>query len=145
MSDLFKKTTMVRLPFDRKHSVPSKNYGIGGLVITYVLQGTKGAVQFQIGVGVYLPHLKDNGADGDAGRFSGYDVGYHSSKPMYEDQQPLTHDCEYVEGGKCYYDGSSLRAVDWTRELFSIRGEYIEPHLWKKLEQEYEDRFGDET
>lgn len=139
----FKKTTTVRLPFDRKHKEPSKNYGIGGLIITYVLQGPKGSVQFQLGVGVFLPHIEDFRPDGDCGRFSGYDVGYHSPKPMFEGQMPLTHECEYVEGGKCYYDGSSLRAVGWTKELFSIRGESIEPHLWAKLEEEYKERFGD--
>lgn len=70
---------------------------------------------------------------------SGTDVGYHSPVPMYEDQRSM--ECELIEGGKCYYDGSGLRADEWVKEIFSLRGKRPEELIWEKLEQEYKERF----
>jgi hypothetical protein len=137
----FKKVTQVRLPFDMRHAEDGKNYGIHGLDIWFILIGPKGAVQFAVTFPTYLPHVElyDRPDWTYQPKISGFDVGYHSPKPMYEDQAESA--CELLEGGKCYYDGSSLQADDWVKELFSTKGERIEPLLWAKLEQEYKDRF----
>lgn len=147
----FEKIQKVKLPFDMRSPEPNKNYGISGMRVWFILKGPKGATQFMFGVGVYLPHVeseyKANGTDlnsfHDIGVFSGWDVGYHALEPQY-DGHAANDDCDIL-GCKCYYDGSSLRASDKVKEFFSIRGEPIEPHIWKFLEDEYYARFGNEN
>ncbi len=142
----FKKITTVRLPFDRRHENSSKNYGIHGLDIWFILVGPKGAVQFAVTFPIYLPHVDAEYRTKFPGweerkKISGIDVGYHSPHPMYEGQTQMETECEYVEGGKCFYDGSTLATDPWIKQIFSVRGDAPEKLLWEKLEQEYKDRF----
>lgn len=143
------KVTNVRMPYDCRDPDPHKNYGIHGLDVWFMLNGPHGAVQFAVSFPIYLPHVeceKDwtetNRAYAEVhGREPrGFDVGYHSPKPMYEGQEPMP--CELLEGGECYYDGSTLQADKWTRDIFSIRGERPEKEIWRRLANEYSDRFG---
>ncbi len=131
----FEKITNVRMPFDLK----KKGYGIGGLSIWFILKGEKGAVQYQQYIGVYLPHLKKPNQLTEL--FDGHDVGYHSIRPMYEEQPSMS--CHLF--GECYYDGSSLRAGDWNKEILerASKGELMEDIIWSKLEEEYNYRFGE--
>ena len=130
--------TNVTAPFDMRHKDPSYNYGIGGLLVYWVLVGPKGATQFAVSFPAYLPHVMAEGNVSNT-EIMGYDVGYHANYPMYDGQTDM--DCSYTESGKCFYDGSSLRADQWVEEIFSIRGERPEVRIWDKLEQEYMDRF----
>ena len=67
----------------------------------------------------------------------GFDVGYHSPDPMYDDQEPMEN-CNVIEGD-CYYDGSSLRAVEWYNEfIFSGKDEEL---IWEKLERVWRGEF----
>lgn len=144
----FEKITHVRLPFDRRAPEPNKNYGIGGLDIWFILKGPRGAVQFAVNFPVNLPHIElEYPAKfpdwNERKHFMGIDVGYHAPKPQYEGQNDM--ECQHLEGGRCYYDGSSLRAQEWVDELFSTRGQCIEPLIWERLEQYYKERFGEDT
>ena len=144
MKTEFKKITHVNLPYNMTSEDASKNYGHSGLRITFVLEGPLGATQFMFSVPFYLQSTLDEWNKkyySPDTKVLGYDVGYHSPKPMYEDQKPMSGKCEHVEGGTCYYDGSGLRADDWVREIFSIKGEKLEDTIWKKLEEEYNYRF----
>ena len=136
----FERITKVRLPFDKRDPDPKKNYGIHGLDIWFILKGKKGAVQFGVTVNVYLPHVNTRPGRGDIGAFSGFDVGYHAMEPQFEGQTAMGN-CEICS--PCYCDGSSLRAAEWAKEVFSVRGENPEKLIWEKLESEYRDRFGD--
>ena len=134
--------------FDKRHTDPKKNYGIGACRITFVLKGAEGAVQFMIGTDWYPPVVQrerrqqrhDFDTRFDKIKPDGWDVGYHSPKPMYEGQTPMERSCELVAGGVCYYDGSGLRADDWV-EQFILGGT---PWLWPQLETEYRVRFLDD-
>ena len=55
----------------------------------------------------------------------------------------MDSECYLVEGGKCYYDGSCLRADEWAQEIFSVKNEPPENLVWKKLEEDYIERFGE--
>ena len=139
------KIINVRLPFDRRHEDDSKNYGIHGLDIWFILKGERGAVQFAVTFPVFLPHVaaelkwKDKPyLDGQ--KIRGFDVGYHAKAPQYEGQIAMDN-CDICN--PCYYDGSSLASDRWVEEIFSIRGEAPEKRLWEKLEQEYISRFGE--
>lgn len=142
----FEKITKVQLPYDRRDPDPKKDYGIHGFSIFYILKGPKGATQFYFSVHVFLPHVqKDLETKSSMDRYrertiSGYDVGYHALTPQYEGQSQM--DCELFPCGKCYYDGSSLRAEEWVDEIFSIRGERPDDEIWRRLENEYIERFG---
>lgn len=136
------KITNVRLPFDFRSNEPEKNFGIHGLDIWFILKGKKGAVQFLVNFGIYLPHVikEQPGLKSTFGEIMGCDVGYHALSPQYEGQTSMG--CEVLPGGQCFYDGSGLRAMDWVKEIFSIRGAHTEERIWEKLEKEYEVRFG---
>lgn len=134
----FEKKIDARLPFDRRHEDPSKNYGVHGLDIWFILKGPLGAVQYAVTFSVFLPSV-DISRFHDMNKIRGFDVGYHSPEPMYEGQTSM--DCTHLAGGKCYYDGSGLRADEWTDKIFSTIGKPPEDVLWKMLEEEYKDRF----
>src|SRR3954469_667919 len=108
----FERITQVRLPFDMRSDKPEENYGIHGLDIWFVLKGPNGAVQFMVNFGVYLPSVTHV----TPGEIHGFDVGYHAPTPQYEEQTEC--ECEHLPGGKCYYDGSGLRAEEWVRLIF---------------------------
>jgi len=55
--------------YDKRDPDPSKNYGIHGVTITFLLKGEKGAVQFVLYTNWHLPHV-DHEIFGDR-----YDVG----------------------------------------------------------------------
>jgi hypothetical protein len=123
---------------------PKKNYGIGGLRVWFLLKGERGAVQFCCGFGIYLPHLYLEYAVQHPGslkpEISGWDVGYHALEPQWEGQSSMGP-CDHFGGKPCYYDGSSLRADDWVKDIF-VGGKWPEEKLWAMLEAEYIDRFG---
>ncbi len=127
--------------FDLRRPQPSKDYGIGSVRIWFYVIGPKGAVQWQIGTDWYPPsaraHLKEMGWPSeydcrDAMRPKGWDLGYHAKEPQYEDQSPMTYECQVV-GGKCYYDGSGLNADLLIEGFISGGTEW----LWPQLEEYY--------
>jgi hypothetical protein len=131
------RITSFQPAFDKRNSDPAKSYGIGAMVCTMLLKGDAGAVQFVFSTGVYLPHVA---SELDRSGLSlgpmGYDVGYHSPKPMYDGQEPMHEQCEYT-GGVCYYDGSGLQAGKWLNVLIAEGSEKI----WSMLEQRYHELF----
>jgi hypothetical protein len=133
----FRKETRVKAPFDKRNDDPSKSYGIGSLLVWWILVGPKGAVQFNVSFPTYLPHVEPEITT--ERKIHGFDVGYHSSYPMYSDQPSM--ECEHTASGICFYDGSGSQARDWVDEIFSIKGEYPEKRIWEKLEQEYMETF----
>jgi hypothetical protein len=112
--------------YDKRDPDPSKNYGVHGVDIRFYVIGDKGAVQYAMSTGWLVPSaldLPDESLDwNNWHRYSdmlhiklgrlGYpmpnDLGYHSKVPRYEDQPRL--ECQVLEQGYCYYDGSSLNA-----------------------------------
>jgi hypothetical protein len=121
------------------------NYGIGGVTIRFLLKGEKGVIQFLISTDWYPPHVQksrhesiDRHTDYFSIKPDGYDVGYHSPVPMYEGQETVSDSCEYLDGKPCYYDGSSLRADKWVKDILLKEGS---GGVWKAMEEEYTHRF----
>lgn len=145
----FEKITKVRLPFDKRHKNPSKNYGIHALDIWFILKGPKGAVQYAVTMPVFLPHVrKELERKPDAYEFlneiRGFDVGYHAKEPQFDSQRPMGSCDVYPElKDGCFYDGSSLVSDKWTETIFSTTGKNPEDVLWSLLEDEYVARFGE--
>jgi hypothetical protein len=123
------------------------NYGVGSVQIRFVLKGKKGAIQFLIGTDWYPPHVQESmkfrlsqrAPECVRPKPDGWDVGYHSLVPMYEGQEKMSDSCEYLDGKPCYYDGSSLRADEWVKDIFLKEGS---DGIWLEMEKEYVARFG---
>ena len=130
--------------YDKRHSDPKQNYGIGAVRIRFVLKGTLGAMQFLLGTNWYPKEMQASFQQKDAERgwFDvqplPWDVGYHSRVPRNEGQKPMGP-CEYLDGAVCYYDGSGLQA-DPIRDALLERGD---AGVWAALEERYIRTFGE--
>ena len=122
-----KRITEITQAYDGR----KEGYGQHCCDLRMVIVGDKGAVQFVLYTAWYLDQsvgLKPLPAD----------LGYHSPKPMYEDQEPIEDNCKYING-PCYYDGSSLAAHEIYKELL----EHGSDRVWCLLEEYYREVFGD--
>lgn len=154
------RTILVIPAYDMRH----RDCGVHGMELLFVLRGPRGAVCFQVFTNMQLPHVAEQIADdierqarGKARTFTGMsaaeritlffqpigaDVGYHSPVPQSEYQEergtPDQEHCQFL-GAPCYYDGSSLRAKDWTPE-FIAKGE---DWVFNMLEIEYRRRYSE--
>lgn len=121
--------------YDKRDPDPSKNYGIHGMEILFVLKGPAGAVVWLIYTNWNVPSarsLRPNHSMGIYGRpFMGADLGYHALVSQYEEQEE--RDCCYTSSGKCYYVGSGLNA-ELLVENFIAQGD---KYLWAALEAYY--------
>jgi hypothetical protein len=109
-----------------------QRFGRHGMQLRFVLLGPLGATQFLL----YTPWIPDtfDVLDSiDGGLTMPADFGYHWSTPQYEDQG--TYECEYLEGGKCYYDGSGLAAG----HVFHVLVEDGIDALWALLRARYDE------
>lgn len=123
--------------YDRRDPNPSKNYGIHGVNLRMVLKGDEGAVSFLVHTNWYLPHvqkeMESNGRPSWMFQPMPADLGYHSPKPMYDGQTPISQTCEHIGNVPCYYDGSGLNA----EPVFVRLLEQGEDGVWAALEDYY--------
>ena len=129
--------------YDKRHSDPKKNYGVGCVRVIMLLKGKKGAVSFTFGTGMYLPRVyewwESKGLrHGNKPDYMGYDVGYHSPTPKFEGQDISQKKCDWI-GAACYSDGSAIRADDYMKVLLEKGDEKI----WNMLEKDYKNHLTD--
>lgn len=126
------------LPAYDKRNDPRGDYGIGSVEMRFYLIGKKGAIQFVVGTGWYLPHVirkrKENGYPNEP--FPS-DIGYHSPKPIFKGQEPMSKKCAILNGRTCYHDGSGLQAMD----VFNILCAEGSDGMWKEMERRYHELF----
>lgn len=128
----------ITMPFDRRHSDPKKNYGIGSMSFRMVYLKNDNATQFTFSVPFYLPHVARNLPHDSLCKGMGYDVGYHANKPQFVGQTPMDK-CDIIAEGKCYYDGSGL-AADERFKMFILQKDAFD-WAWSKLEADWQGRF----
>jgi len=134
----------VQAAYDKRHVDPNKNYGIHGVTMTFYLRKSKGVMNFTLYTNWELKTVReevstkqDNIVVRKDYPFEYWrspmpaDVGFHSSKRQYEHQTEM--DCDLLEQGKCFYDGSTLAAED----AFECLIEGGEEGLWTYLEDRY--------
>ena len=131
-----KKEIKFRPAYDKRNKDPKKDCGIHGDELCFYLTGDKGVVQFILYTQWQLPPIDMTGWSKTLLKPIPADLGYHSSKPMYEGQTPRD-DCKLLPGKTCYYDGSSLNAEEPYKVLVSGGSD----GLWKFLEDYYEETF----
>ena len=127
-----KQEIKFRAAYDKRHPDPKQNFGIHGADMLWLLTGKHGAVQFLVYTGWQLPHIEDT-------KVLPADIGYHSKKPMYEGQEPMSEKCDVLGGCRCYYDGSGLVADEVFRKLVTHGSDAV----WSHLKEYYKDRFGE--
>ena len=108
--------------------------------LIFAVVGSKGAYQFTLYTSWYLDMRSDNQCPVPNPTFGPLpaDVGYHSSTPVFDGQDPV-ETCGYMNGGKCYSDGSCLQAYD----LWNILLREGSDGVWAELERRYHERFGE--
>jgi len=138
-----KREIIVKPAFDKRDPNPSKNYGIHGAEMIFILTGDKGAISFTLFTNWYLPHVdselrnaRRNKPECDfMFRPQGADISYHSIIQRYEGQTPVEK-CQYLDGKPCYCDGSGLSAEPIGELLITEGSEAV----WKELERWYNDK-----
>lgn len=133
---MLERTVKIRPAYDKRDKDPNKNYGICAAHMFFYVKGEKGVVQFSLLTNWNLPHVqKELDRKTDLPRLLSRpmpaDLGYHSPTPMYEGQTQMP--CDLLPEGKCYYDGSGLRAYDVFKQLLEKGDEGV----WEMLESEY--------
>jgi len=144
-----KKTITLYPAYDKRHPDPSKNYGIHGVDLLFVLEGKNGAVQFKLFTNWQLPHVTEEFLNKShmwtKDKIDLYffpmpaDLGYHSKVPHYEGHEKISRECEWT-GGDCYYDGSTLNA----EPIYEILLREGSEGIWQELEKYYKDIFGED-
>lgn len=126
-----------------KDCLPGKggSHGLHGMHVEMGVVGRHGAIVFSFClIGMIPGRMKD-------GRFQSnsldesvvaWDLGFHANHPVYDKtDKPLTDDCEWTGGGKCWYDGSTLNA----EPVLGLLAEQGEEPVWEFLEGVYSNRF----
>lgn len=106
-------------------------FGRHGMQLRFLLVGPLGAVQFLLYTN-WTPGTLDTIGTITDGTTMPADLGHHWTTPRYADE--CTYECEYIEGGRCYYDGSGLAA----EEPFRILIEDGIDALWAFLRTHYD-------
>lgn len=129
--------------FDKRDPNPSKNYGIHGAELYFILKGELGAVSFTVYTNWNLPHVEEELAHYRRDpsldfmfKPSGADISYHSLTPLYEGQSSVD-ECSLLDGKPCYCDGSGLQAIEICAKMIAGGSEAV----WKEMEAVYLYRF----
>lgn len=141
----FTKEILFHPAYDKRNPEPSKNYGIHGVTLTFLLKGPLGATQFVLYTNWQLPHVEKEQEHRVVDREYPHlmckpmpaDLGYHSPIPIYDGQTTVRGACEWLDGKPCYYDGSSLNA----ERIFDVLRAEGHEGVWRELEEYYRDTF----
>ena len=141
---MLERKIMFTPAYDKRDPNPSKNYGIHGVEMRWLVTGPKGAIQFVLSTNWHLKAVQEELDERLDRRFPHLschpmpmDLGYHSPVPMYEGQTCIEKECEFLGGKPCYYDGSTLNA----EKPYWILVEKGGDALWEYLEGYYRYRF----
>ena len=117
---------------------------IHGCNLQMYLKGPEAVLQFVIYTNWHLPYVQDQVDARSPSKMSPYmfhtpmpfDRGCHSINPQYDGHTPMDYKCHLLSTD-CYYDGSSLNAIDLMNVLRckGMNG------VWEELEAEYEERW----
>ena len=138
----FEKIITFSPAWDQSDPDPSKNHGLHGVDLRFVLKGETGATQFLLYTNWHLPHIRERfrfrrDTHDFMCRPFPVDKGYHSYVPLHEGQTKMDK-CDILDGcGGCYYNGSGLQAENVFERLVREGHEGV----WKDLEELYHELF----
>ena len=95
--------------YDKRNSNPSKDYGVHGVELRFLVKGLNGVVQFIIYTNWHLSSVQremDNKYSTEHIHCHpmGADIGYHAYIPSYEGQDISPYPCKYLDNNPCFYD-----------------------------------------
>lgn len=155
-SPVFRRRIDFEKGYNYLHETGPKRRGQHGMGIRFLLVGPQGASQFLMNTSwtplgevdedktfengyhrepVHIDHWRQE----TYGRFgyirppSGFDLGYHWRRPLWEGQEEYARPCPYLDGDLCYYDGSGLAGDEVLRD-FIAEGERA---VWRHLVKRY--------
>ena len=139
------KLVQFEAAYDKRDPDPSKNCGVHGVNIRFILRGKEGAVQFLIFTNWMLPQVQRERDSEPLTRFPymfhkpmASDVGYHSPKPVHGNDNPVSENCPILGGVPCYSESSGLYA----EEVFDRLLKEGDAGVWDELKSYYKDIFG---
>lgn len=117
-----------------------ETYDHGGETMhCWYLYGERGVVQFKASpqsAGAHEISMRYPSINTliDGWSWTGWDLGYHSPRPIYDSQKPMDS-CDILEG-QCYYDGTSLGASELLGQwAASGRDDEV---IWRELADRYD-------
>lgn len=119
--------------FDKRHSDPAKNYGIGSVRMLFVLKGKDGAISFSCSTGMYLPQQVSEHGHRPWREFQPMGYTVSSCAPVPKEGREGRKNCEWLDGKTCYGDGSAL-AADEVYDALIREGD---DGVWRKLLEFY--------
>ncbi len=128
------RITKLTPAYDWRDKDPAKNYGVHCADLHMVLKGPKGAVQFVVFTGWYLPGTPPQNPT-PAG------LGYHSPTPRWEGQEINREECPYLDGKPCYYGVPGPYTMD--EEFMNVLLREGSEAVWERLEGYYHEVFGE--
>lgn len=130
------------MPFDKRSSIPEKDYGIGSMRIYMALIKNDQATSFCFSIPFFLPHVA-LGFKNPEVMFQGmgYEVNYHSPERIYSQQNEGF--CSLLKDKKCFCGSSPLKAEEWYQEF--LKQEEAFDIIWQKLESYWNDIFAKGT
>jgi hypothetical protein len=100
-------------------------------MVAWVASDVRGCVVFQAGpAAIRLPYST---VDIGGVPWMAWDVGRHTPRPVASwdtEDGPSQDGCLYLDGMACYYDGSSLQALNLLRRVVAIG---TEDAIWDEL------------
>lgn len=115
----------------------SQRHGRHGMNMRFLLIGEAGATQFLLYTGWEPGKVHHGTLRSDSGAMAA-DLGYHWTRPLYDDHFTDGKPCEYLCGAQCFYDGSGLNAEP-VFERFVLDGADA---VWEELQAYYLDLCG---
>lgn len=104
----YERRIITKAAFEQRHDDPNRDYGIGGVSITFALIGKGRAVDWDLMTDCFLPHtekrLKKETRSWLGPTAGG--VGFHYGKSQY-DGMAQSDECNLI-GGPCFYDTGFL-------------------------------------
>lgn len=144
------RTVRFKPAFHRCHTNPSKDYGISGVTMLWVLRVDDWAITWDVFTDWGLPDEAFKAACPDCthpshrngyplGGASGGTVEWHAPVPLYEDHDPRSDRCPLIDRDRCYGDvGYTLGS-----EVFDVLRTEGDEATWRKLRDLLDDRRSD--
>ena len=129
--------------FDKRDPNPSKNYGIRGVTIRFLLRGDGRLVQLVLDSGWYLSHVQEEYKNRRP-RFlypvlpASLELSYHSRVPL--NLEDVCAPCTFL-GSECFSRGSFLGGGESIRNILLSEGS---DGVWRELEKYYKETSGEE-
>lgn len=137
---MMKKKISFNPSWDKRNTVPGKNYGVHGVEMIWTLTGSKGAIQWEVFTGWMLKSLRNENPEYygfESSSVSGAFVAFHSKKPLHKGDSVSQKKCEFL-GNKPCYSNMSCMAADEILEILIEKGEDA---VWLELEDYYKKTF----